>query len=592
MKRRTSPLPCRIFSYGCQPPTENAELVAQQLALARKYKNVLTELELHRRRRYREITGEHERIAPLVEAIVEAEAALEQQREAINATRKDARRRVEHKGASAEAQRLRAELAGLRQQRRLIQGEIKTDPQIQAALTALDAEVNERRKQERARCGVYWGTYLLIEAAAEQAAKSKTDPRFRRWDGAGRIGVQLQGGASTDDVMHSRSQLLQIDALPVNQWQTRVGRRAAKTAARIRVGSDGRAPIWASFPIVMHRPLPADGRIKAAWVGRRRLGTRDVFTLQIVVEAASLERQVLKAAPVAAINLAYRVRPDGLRVGYLVDEHDQRREIILPRTILDRLDHADHIQSIRDTNLDTFRARLMQALAGMADGLPEWMREEHKTLHAWRSAARFASLVQRWAGARFDAPGEPEAFALAESWRRQDRHLLQWTAHEARRALGHRRELYRRLAAELATRYSTLAVEQFDLRQVARLPKPEDEDPAHAAVRRNRQRASLSELRGALGQRVPMCAIDPANITHYCHACGSLEAFDAALHIEHTCGGCGATWDQDYNAARNLLARYRVRPDDPCEHPADLAEAGVARDSEEGSDFAGLQRDP
>jgi len=46
-----------------------------------------------------------------------------------------------------------------------------------------------------------WGSYLLVEAAVDSAKQHPEEPRFRRWDGTGRVGVQLQGGLSVDDVL-------------------------------------------------------------------------------------------------------------------------------------------------------------------------------------------------------------------------------------------------------------------------------------------------------------------------------------------------------------------------------------------------------
>ena len=46
--------------------------------------------------------------------------------------------------------------------------------------------------------------------------------------------------------------------------------------------------------------------------------------------------------------------------------------------------------------------------------------------------------------------------------------------------------------------------------------------------------------------------------TATCHVCGTAEVWDQAAHVMHRCGQCGALWDQDHNAAINLLARGKV----------------------------------
>lgn len=590
MKRRTSNLPILVYSYGCRPPTVNAELIADQLRLARKYRNRLIELELHRREQYRAIMRTHGDLQPIEAELEELAARLEELRTHIKAARKDARSRVAQPNAADQAKQARARLKTLRAEAKEIRAAVRADPVIQTRLEELQATVNDKQKQLRAGCGVYWGTYLTVEAAMDAARKSKSDPRFRRWDGTGKLAVQIQGGASVDDILHDRCQLLQIDPLPDTQWATRSGRRAAKTTVRIRVQSDEKGkPVWAHFPVLLHRPLPADGIVKNAWVTRRFIARKPVWQLQLTVEAASLTRpQPPGSAPVAAINLGWRVREGGLRVGLLVDEMGHREEIVLPDTLLARIDHAESLRAIRDRNLDAFRPQLVAGLKALQQAnhpMPWVSPDELKTIHLWRSAERYAKLVLAWRTARADAADGPdrELFELAEAWRKQDLHLLQWQDHERDRALGHRREIYRVFAASLAQRYSLIVMDDFDLRRVARTQAPEEDEQSAAAMRRNRFRAAVSELRLCVEHRSHTTKLPSVNNTHTCHECGSLEQFDAAVHLTHTCSACLATWDQDYNAAKNLLRAYREQP--PPETPD---EDNDASDLPEPFDAAGV----
>jgi transposase len=56
------------------------------------------------------------------------------------------------------------------------------------------------------------------------------------------------------------------------------------------------------------------------------------------------------------------------------------------------------------------------------------------------------------------------------------------------------------------------------------------------------------------------------NTTKTCHVCGRIEEWDSAKQIVHTCA-CGATWDQDHNAAVQILRVGQAR-------------IGIARDHE------------
>ena len=111
-------------------------------------------------------------------------------------------------------------------------------------------------------------------------------------------------------------------------------------------------------------------------------------------------------------------------------------------------------------------------------------------------------------------------------------------------------------------------IENFDLREVARRPADVDESPDNERARSNRQLAATSELRMALVQAFTarggrVVKRNPAFTTLPCHVCGVLDAWDPAKDLTHTCSGCGALWDQDDNAARNLYADWDTAPVPP-----------------------------
>ena len=67
-------------------------------------------------------------------------------------------------------------------------------------------------------------------------------------------------------------------------------------------------------------------------------------------------------------------------------------------------------------------------------------------------------------------------------------------------------------------------------------------------------------------------------MTHKCNACGHANEFDASAQLVATCLGCGTTWDQDENLAKNLLGAH--------EQPSDEKESGGAREQESGGKWA------
>lgn len=557
MKRRTSPLPVRVFAYGARPPRAQADEIDEQMRLGQKYRNKLLEIERKRRERYRAAMRECGDVAQLEAEIQELSHIIDSLRGQVNKQRAAARRRVEQPLMAGEIKQFRERRRVLVHKLRETKRSLKENTELQRTSARINNDAKAEIKAARASCGVYWGTYLLIEAAVEQARKNKIDPQFRKWTGAGRVGVQLQGGLSVAKLFEGNDTRFRMQPLPADTWSTRSGRRHAYSKVKLRIGSgDGKQPLFADLSVLMHRPLPADGVIKNVALKRRRIARRYYWDLLITVEAQSLEPARLpKSAPVAAVNFGWRVTDGGLLVATLVDEYGHVEQLKLPPGLLGRLDQAQSLQSIRMRNLEAWRGDFIDRLRRVAQP-PEWLQESMKTIASWRSTDRFYQLALRI----INEPAgtfEPGLVADADAWRKQDLHLLQWEQHSSERALFRRRDIYRQWAAKLSRRYSTVLFDDFDLRMVATLPQPEDEqNEMHGVQRRNRVRASISSLRMCIEHKVPTVKLGAARRTHVCHHCRRDQQFDAGLCVEHTCSECGATWDQDVNHAKNLLWDY------------------------------------
>jgi hypothetical protein len=562
MRKRSSTLPVRVFCYALLPPISNAELVAEQMRLAERYRTRLLEIELERRTAYRSaMRGLVPQLDAVAAELLEAQARLQELRSSVARAHRETASRSTPAGAATQVKAALARLKELRASARAIRSSMKSNPLLVAAAIEIDKKATLAKKKARANSGLYSGTYIAIEMAVGKARASKRDPNPSRRRASVRLSVQKHlrdsGGIAVDDVMCGRSRKLRIDALPESTWATRAGRRGAKTFAHFRIQSERSHPVWATFPFIMSRPLPSDGRITSAALIRRRFARRFIYELQVQIEAPSFERKLMStAAPVAAINLGWRVQSSGIRVAMVVDEFGNRQELCLANSLLKRLEHSSQIQSVRSRNLQAFKAELRQKLASVSSP-PPLVATAMQTLHLWRGAEPFSQFVLLWNKETRNAE-EEQVFRFAEEWRRRDLHLLQWLAHERRRAQNHRREIYRLFAAQLARKYSVLLLEDFDLRTV--VPRPNVEDPGESQPqRRNRYRAAISTLRKELAY-YNRTELEPAfGDTQRCHVCGSNEPFDPAEQLEHRCRNCGAVWDQDVNSCMNKLKRFCER---------------------------------
>lgn len=562
----------RVYRYGLRAPTVSPELqqnLEDQLRAAHRYQNKLVEIELERREKWRAIMSDQ----PEVEAIEAELQRLTEQKAARQKAIKAARAKVRKRAAvpkewREEVQQLNQQLKELRQQHKAAKKEAKT--RVKELNKASDEYANQRVREERGRCGCFWGTYLIVERAVQAAKQSGRDPKFRRWDGNGRLAVQIQKGMTVEELFSGQDTRLQMDPVPESAWD-RHRSPEQRTHVRLRVGSEGRAPVWAEWPVTLHRPIPAEARIMWATVKRERLGSKDRWSLHLTLRLPDhYRREQCGDTGAVAVDLGWRKRDDLLRVGYWRDTFGNHDEIILDPGAVGALLKVDDLKSIRAKNFDEMRDWLVEWLR--QHDHPEWLRERTSHLRQWRSQARLAAVVLQWRKQRWS--GDEVAYNKLEAWRQQDKHLWTWEANQRDQAQNRRREQYRVLAAQLARRYRTLVVEDKFLALLQRRAAVEDERGNADPTRAMQRIASCHSLKQCLTVAFverggTVVEVDPAYTTQRCHRCGDATPWDAAKEIEHTCAGCGTTWDQDDNAVHNLLAAR--------ENPGGAKKTGGAR---------------
>jgi len=476
---------------------------------------------------------------------------------------------------------------------------------------AAEGNATERRKTERATCGLSPGTYLLVEQAIDKAPPG-VEPQFRRWGdvaridrrGApadetvleGRVGVQIQGGVTVAEALSGLSTALRIEPLPAETWATNYGRRHAYATARIRIGMGDGSPMWCALRVHLHRPLPSDGDIRQAWISVRHDGRRTRYRLQLVVSADSFARIPPPEPRVIAIDFGWRVKPNGdTRVAYSVDDVGTEREYVLPAEVRGAFSRADSLRGFSDDHFNHARATLEQWLGVAGEAAPAWMREAAEHIAQWRQHWRLVDIAERWRSelvgdlhaqvlwkewiserkaVRLDlfAPRtEIDEWLVAHSetdatrrlcfylewWRKKETHLYDYATTMRAKAERRRADLYRVWAREIATRYSAVLVEDTDFRKLIRKAATEDETADH--LHRIQRDASPGDLRRSIVEAAGhSAALVPAqDSTRRCHRCRYVNT--AWKHPEarvQCCAGCGVEWDQDSNACRNWLASW------------------------------------
>lgn len=435
----------RVFRYGLLPPTLGAATVADQMRAAHRYHNALVEIELARR--------EAER------AVLHAHGGL------LRSAASSAAPPPDNEGVERDA------LLTTRRALRL-------DPVAVAALQRVNAAATLRRTAARAASGVYWGTYLQVERAVDASRRAPGVPRFRRWKGTGFVAVQLQQGLDVVTALGCLDRRFRLDLSP-QPIAARHGRPLGRI--RLRVASERRNPVWAEWPIVYHRPLPGDARIKWARVVRRLVAGRAIWTLHVTVETAAPWPSP-GARGTVAFDLGWRRSAETLRAGGWADDGGASGELLLDPAVRAVLRKVRELRGLRQRSFNELRSWLagwcQDKVLDAAHGLAL------RSVSRWRSQGKLAALALWWREHRI--AGDAEAFNRIEAWRRRDKHLWQWEANARRKALLRRREQFRIVARLLADGHDTLIVERLCLAALVR-------DSA-TGVARQGARASRAQL--------------------------------------------------------------------------------------------------
>ncbi len=545
--------PCRIWSFGAKEPLD-PKPVEQQMYLGHKYRNTLVEIELRRRAMTDAILAEFSpRLYQLEQTeIPAAEAAAEDAFTKLKAEQSRVRKKVRPESLVEPVKIAKQRLADLRKERKELRAALFGSPEWESVQTEFRAACTTARKEAYAAAvagGLYWSTVLFIDQSMSDIGRG-APPKFHRWSGAGHIAVQIQNGISPEDLFSGSDTRVRVNAPPPEAWD-QGGRKLRRTKALFRIGSDAKKkPIWATMPIMLHRQLPVDCQIKWVHIIRRKIGPhfKWLFQLSLTRKDGWLAEDRSLMGTVG-IDVGWRMKADGsLRVASWYANEDEHGELTLSAGWLKEMRKVEDIRSIRDTNFDTVRPAVHGLLSALPK-LPEWIEDTHRTLMLWKSTARFSAVVVKWRSNRFE--GDQIAFNLAEEWRKRDKHLLCYEAHLRDQLKKNRSNTYREFAVEMRRKYREIKIEDFRLSAMQTTPKA-DEPAKDRALTEHKNDACISDLRKCLVETGNVVKVLACYTTMDCFACGSREQWDHA-ELTHTCSKCGQVYDQDRNAAINIL---------------------------------------
>lgn len=562
--RKKSETPTRIYAYALPkgPLPEDAEAVAAELHRARLLRNDLIAIERERRQRYRD---KRRGLFPNLVAIEECEAALVADVDDLAAQIKKAkaatRSRTVDEISRAGLKRKRAELKGLRVRKKALRDACQSD-----ALEAFAEENNEwskaRIRETYASWGGFWPTFNFVK---QSLPSGKADPEHRRWD----VAVSMRDGGSMggDGVIavqiQSSKRLFDTGVMACTDSRVRVevispDRKKPRAMLWLRVGStEDRLPVWARFPMLIHRPLPDGAEVKQVWVQRYKSGpSRFRWQVCFVIESPTFVKPVrIDPRPSCAVKIGWKLLADGaLRVAHVVGTDGYSEAITLSPRNRERFAYVNEKRGQRDDNFEALKKKIGPLL----DNAPEDVAAMFEHYQQWRSTKRMLAVAYAMRGQ--GVPANDPLMAALHRWMRNERH--NWDTEEGvrSRAINSRNESYRLAARRLAERYGEIRVSNVDLSGTAKKPGPEDKHALEQAQREQRHQAAPSEFVAAMklaasNVGTEVVKVDAAGARSTCHVCG--EKCDPGAADTHDCERCGASWSVDENHCRNLLSSNR-----------------------------------
>lgn len=611
-KRQREGTEALVYAYGLlddQPELYSDPNVAAEVQRQRDFWDLLVRLEQEHEERVYQYLDEH---APEYRAAFEA--LCEKRRELDRLIEQKRRERAEAK-QKVEDPELDSAIKNATRDWKLAQKEMwaalkKARREHKEALAALRAEFYARIPKCK-DSPLFWANYNRVrqsfDATLKRVRKQGQTVRFsdpHRDDVCLTVQIQkVRGvvGCSFEDLLSGRVSKLKIAPVDEAAWYTTRAnrRRLCRTEVTMQVDRAGNT---VRALVAVDRPVPPEARIKSAQLVWRRVGERYVGKLCLTISMPAVERTNGSTAA-CGIDVGWRRTDDGgLRVATIVDSSGNVDHLELPADWMSGMDQVKRLsQYLDDAALDIATLLLGRddLHPSIAAAIKRWrpgLGAGHVNVAALRDAVRELGFT-----------GLPaELCCGVRSWRdRKERccwyhrhiHLSTWRDNLRRKLLLRRREIYRLAALTLAERYAVIGIEKLDLAKMAMTKKREDgSDPTlHSAARAQRQRACLHEFRTELehqarkrGARLEL--VDAAGTTITCHVCSAEteQSKRDRMMLHMACDACGSVWDQDVNAARNILSAAIGASGDMTPPDDDGGSGAYKRRSEEISDRSQL----
>lgn len=434
-------------------------------------------------------------------------------------------------------------------------------------LRALESSRREDVKVARQNSGLWWSNYNAVvrsfERARSAAMRGGNTMRRRSEGENGRITNTLQGGADIEALFDGSLSQVMVRPPAGRAWtaesrgeRRRLQRTTLSATVFVREG-DRRTVTW---PMIMHRPIPPDCRVKEVIITRRRVGGRWKWSASFMcARAAEPTPSPSTTTRIVGVDIGWRRVPDGLRVATIVTSGEPPRFVNLPRDLLDSFGLIDdlraRVRAITLRGLDL----LQSADSSMYDPPFQDLLREFQSIPEKR-AAHLKAFSQ---GPFFLSQRQEAIGADMLTWRREYKKITTWLVNQQRKVVGRRNHLYQNVAIDVLSDVSEVIINDVKVGEIA-ARKPLNVDGSFFPNRANYYRiaAAPSELIRALklqaAKRGITFAKREAESPVRCPGCGSTSRKTRGDALPQICAKCDTSFDQDVAACQSLLAPVRL----------------------------------
>jgi len=575
-----------VYKYFLKAPMLNADVVRRQMKIGHDYANMLRQYDAQYRDVVRGVYAERDAQSLEISSLLDARQLI--YKELDTAKQKLIDKKVQARARTGKEDEGEA-VSALRQQLKKLNKELKV-ARKKVKLTDVQDTVLKDAKKEYVRCrnrdrkasGLRHGTYCQIEDSIKQASQTTpvwnikngkpNDIRQAPWRNEGLVAIQVSeiNQLPIEDIYAGKHTFIQLDLKPQSGGKpgSRRSQKYVYGKVRMRVGSmckdgtikkGGHTPVWAEWPLKMHREIPAGSVIVEAQILCKREVDREAWSLHVTLKLAATEqakRIKRHGKGVVAMDLGWRnVDGNGLRVAHFADEYGKGWELRQEPGILLGFRKTDDLASIRKLAQNQLSCSLRTWID--KNDVPEGFKLYTQHMGKWKSRNRFLDLHYEWKRCRWQ--NDAEGFNLLDSWaygvyskelgRRDggDQHLWQWEQHQREKSIRRRKDQYRREAAWLAEKYDTIVMEKIGLKSLQKNKLPE-EKADNAKAKYQQKVAATSEFQACLEQAFTsrggqVVKVNPAYTSQKCSVCG-VTCKANRKGLMYTCK-CGNVIDAD-----------------------------------------------